>query len=319
MDHRAPRLVIIARIITVALIAVLIANFKLNLFGNAGWKVEESAIIAIAITWAAIAWWASKEREIPQFDTKLTFEQQIQSFEDMPTKVRSSSTTTMDQYGFETVGSNPQTSTIIHSIIGQSATTEQQNIQQAIGVLGVVDSEQPIVLAPVQEVIEAPVQQMNQQPVEAAIELAQIVENQPARVNVERIALPHEDPEQVTNQILPGLEKDRVFVSEGAAHVPLPDLDELFSTLPQLDELFEENGGLEQKVTSDLENLLPTLPELPEIVSEPDKELPPAIAVMATSTPELPEIDSAPPQELPPAVAVITTPTPELPDLDGLF
>jgi hypothetical protein len=290
MDHRAPRLVIIARIITVALLAVLIANFKLNLIGNAGWKVEESAITMTAITWAAIAWWASKEREVPQFDTKLTFEQQIQSAEDMPTKVRSSATS-MDQFGFETVGSNPQTSAIIHSILGQSGANEQQNIQQAIGTLGVVDSEQPIVLAPVQEVIEAPVQQINQQPVEAAIEAAQIVENQPSRVNVERVALPHEDPEKITSPILPGLEEDRVFVSEGIAEIPLPDLDELFSTLPPLDELFQENDGLEQKVTSDLENLLSTLPELPELDSKPSQELPPAVAVMTTPTPELPDLD----------------------------
>jgi hypothetical protein len=262
----------------------------LNLIGNAGWKVEESAITMTAITWAAIAWWASREREIPQFDTKLTFEQQVQSSEDMPTKVRSSATT-MDQYGFETVGSNPQTSAIIHSILGQSGANEPQNLQQAIGTLGVLDSEQPIVLAPVQEVIEAPVQQRNAQPVEAAIEPAQIVENQPSRVNVERVALPHEDSEKITSPILPGLEEDRVFVSEGIAQIPLPDLDELFSTLPPLDELLQESDGLEQKVTSDLENLLSTLPELPELDSKPHQELPPAVAVMTTPTPELPDLD----------------------------
>jgi len=290
MDHRAPRLVIIARIITVILITVLIANLKLNLIGNAGWKIEESAIVVMAITWAVIAWWSSKEKEIPQFDTKLTSEQQIQSFEDMPTKVRSSSTTTMDQYGFETVGSSPQTSAIINSILGQSSTTEQQNIQQAIGVLGIVDSTQPIVLAPVQIIVEAPAQQI-EQPVEAVIELAQVIENQPSRVNVERIALPHEDPEQITTPIVPGLEADRVFVSEGIAHVPLPDLDELFSTLPPLDETIEESNGLEQTVTSDLENLLPILPELPEIVSQSHQQLPPAVTVITTPTPELPDLD----------------------------
>jgi len=290
MDHRAPRLVIIARIITVILITVLIANLKLNLIGNAGWKIEESAIVVMAITWAVIAWWSSKEKEIPQFDTKLTSEQQIQSFEDMPTKVRSSSTTTMDQYGFETVGSSPQTSAIINSILGQSSTTEQQNIQQAIGVLGIVDSAQPIVLAPVQIIVEAPAQQI-EQPVEAVIELAQVIENQPSRVNVERIALPHEDPEQITTPIVPGLEADRVFVSEGIAHVPLPDLDELFSTLPPLDETIEESNGLEQTVTSDLENLLPILPELPEIVSQSHQQLPPAVTVITTPTPELPDLD----------------------------
>lgn len=290
MDHRAPRLVIIARIITVVSLIVLIANFKLNLIGNAGWKVEESAITMTAITWAAIAWWASREREIPQFDTKLTFEQQVQSSEDMPTKVRSSATT-MDQYGFETVGSNPQTSAIIHSILGQSGANEPQNLQQAIGTLGVLTREQPIVLAPVQEVLEAPVQQINQQPVEAAMELAQIVENQPSRVNVERVALPHEDPEMITSPILPGLEEDRVFVSEGIAQIPLPDLDKLFSTLPPLDELLQESDGLEQKVTSDLENLLSTIPKLPELDSEPHQELPPAVAVMTTPTPDLPDLD----------------------------
>lgn len=291
MDHRAPRLVIIARIITVIFSAVVIANLKWNLIGKAGWNVEESAILGAAITGAAIAWWASKEKEIPQFDTKLTSEQQIQSFEDMPTKVSSSSTTSMDQYGFETVGSSPQTSAIINSILGQSETAEQQNIEHAIGVLGIVDSAQPIVLAPVQIVVEAPTQQMNQQPVEATMELAQVIENQPSRVNVERIALPHEDPEQILTPIAPGLEVDRVFVSEGIAHVPLPDLDELFSTLPPLDGTFEESSDLEQNPTSDLENLLPMLPELPEIVSESHQELPPAVAVIATPIPELPDLD----------------------------
>jgi hypothetical protein len=87
------------------------------------------------------------------------------------------------------------------------------------------------------------------------------------------------------------LEEDRVFVSEGIAEIPLPDLDELFSTLPPLDELFQENDGLEQKVTSDLENLLSTLPELPELDSKPYQELPPAVAVMTTPTPELPDLD----------------------------
>ncbi len=123
------------------------------------------------------------------------------------------------------------------------------------------------------------------------MELAQVIENQPSRVNVERIALPHEDPEQILTPIAPGLEVDRVFVSEGIAHVPLPDLDELFSTLPPLDETFEESSDLEQNPTSDLENLLPMLPELPEIVSESHQELPPAVTVIATPSPELPDLD----------------------------
>jgi len=246
-----------------------------------------------AITWAAVAWWASKEREVPEFDSRPTFEQQLQSFEDMPTKVRSSSTS-MDQFGFETVGSNPQTSAIIHSILGQSEDSNQQNIQQAMGTLGVADSEHAIVAAPVQQVIEAPVQLSTQQPIEHAIEPTQVVEAEPLRVNVERVALPHEDPEEVVTPDIPGLEEDRVFASEELSQVPLPDLDELLSNLPPLDDLLEEDESIENKVTSDLENLLTTLPELPEI-------------------------DSQPKEKLPPAVSEIISPTPELPDLDGLF
>ena len=293
MDHRAPRLLIIARIIISIIVTVLITNFKYNLFGTAGWNVEETVLLMKAITWAAIAWWASKEREVPEFESRPTFEQQMQSLEDMPTKVRSSSTS-MDQFGFETVGSNPQTSAIIHSILGQSEDSNQQNIQQAMGALGVADSEHAIVAAPVQQVIEAPVQLSTQQPIEHAIEPAQVVEAEPLRVNVERVALPHEDPEEVVTPEIPGLEEGRVFASEELSQVPLPDLDELLSSLPSLDGLLEEDESIENKVTSDLENLLTTLPELPEI-------------------------DLLQQEKLPPAVSERSTPTPELPDLDGLF
>ena len=293
MDHRAPRLLIIARIIISIIVTVLITNFKYNLFGTAGWNVEETVLLMKAITWAAIAWWASKEREVPEFESRPTFEQQMQSLEDMPTKVRSSSTS-MDQFGFETVGSNPQTSAIIHSILGQSEDSNQQNIQQAIGALGVADSQHTIVAAPVQQVIEAPVQLSTQQPIEHAIEPTQVVEAEPLRVNVERVALPHEDPEEIVTPEIPGLEEGRVFASEELSQVPLPDLDELLSSLPSLDGLLEEDESIENKVTSDLENLLTTLPELPEI-------------------------DLLQQEKLPPAVSEISSPTPELPDLDGLF
>jgi hypothetical protein len=285
--------VIIARIITAIIIAVLIANFKLNLFGNAGWKVEETVLLMKAIAWAVIAWWASKERDVPEFDARPTFEQQLQSLEDMPTKVRSSSTT-MDQFGFETVTSSSQTSAIISSIIGQSEDSSQQNIQQAIGTLGITDSQQSIVAAPVQQVIEAPIPQVIQQPIEHALEPSQVIEAQPLRVNVERVPLPHEDPDEVVTPTIPGLEEGRVFASEELSQVPLPDLDEFLSSLPSLDGLLEDADNVEQKVTSDLEDLLPTLPELPEIDLQQDEKLPPAISQ-------------------------ITTPTPELPDLDGLF
>lgn len=290
MDHRAPRLVIIARIITVIIIVVLIANYKLNLLGTAGWKVEETVLLMKAITWAAIAWWASKEREIPEFDARPTFEQQLQSLEDMPTKVRSSSTT-MDQFGFETVASNSQTSAIISSILGQSGDSSKQNIQQAIGTLGIADNQQPIVAAPVQQVIEAPIRQVIQQPIEHVLEPSQVIEAQPLRVNVERVPLPHEDPDEVVAPDIPGLEEGRVFASEELSQVPLPDLDEFLSSLPSLDGSLEGADNPEQRVTSDLENLLSTLPELPEIDLLQDEELPPAISQISSPTPELPSLD----------------------------
>ncbi len=290
MDHRAPRLVIIARIIAVNIIIVLVTNFKYNLFGTAGWKIEETVLLMKAITWAVIAWWASREREVPEFDAKPTFEQQLQSLEDMPTKVRSSSTT-MDQFGFETVASNSQTSAIISSILGQPEDSSQQNIQQAIGALGIADNQQPIVAAPVQQVIEAPIRQVIQQPIEHVLEPAQVIEAQPLRVNVERIPLPHEDPDEVVTPGIPGLEEGRVFASEELSQVPLPDLDEFLSSLPSLDDLLEGADNPEQKVTSDLEDLLPTLPELPEIDLQQDEELPPAISQISSPTPELPGLD----------------------------
>lgn len=290
MDHRAPRLVIIARIITAVIISVLIANYKLNLFGTAGWKVEETVLLMKAITWAVIAWWASKEREAPEFDAKPTFEQQLQSLENMPTKVRSSSTN-MDQFGFETVASNPQTSAIISSILGQSGDSNLQNIQQAIGTLGITDSQQPIVAAPIQQVIEAPIRQVIQQPIEPVLEPSQVIEAQPMRVNVERVPLPHENPEEVVTPDIPGLEEGRVFASEELSQVPLPDLDEFLSSLPSLDDLLEGDDNLEQKVTSDLEDLISTLPELPEIVLQQAEKLPPAVSEMTSPTPELPDLD----------------------------
>ena len=289
MDHRAPRLVIIARMFTSLIVAVLIVNYQLNLVGTAGWKVEETVLLMKAIAWAAIAWWASRESEIPEFDAKPTSEQQLQAFEDMPTKVRSSSTN-MDQFGFETVASNPQTSAIISSILGQSVDSNQQSIQQAMGTLGIVD-DQPIVLAPVQQVIEAPTNLVSQQPIEHNIEPTQVVEEQPLRVNVERVALPHENPEDVATPEIPGLDENRVFASEKLTQVPLPDLDKLLSSLPEIDETPVNDEVIEHQVTSDLDDLLSSLPELPEIELPQEEVLPPAVSESITATPELPDLD----------------------------
>jgi len=289
MDHRAPRLVIIARMFTSVIVAVLIVNFQLNLVGTAGWKVEETVLLMKAITWAVIAWWASKESEIPEFETRPTFEQQMQAFEDMPTKVRSSSTN-MDQFGFETVASNPQTSAIIHSILGQSVETNKQNIDRAIGTLGIVETQQPIVTAPVQQVIEAPTNLSTQQPIEHSIEPVQVVDAQPLRVNVERVALPHENPEDVVTPDILGLEENRVFASEKLTQVPLPDLDELISSLPVIDEIPANDEVIEQQVTSELDDLISSLPELPEIELQ-QETLPPAVSEITSSTPELPDLD----------------------------
>ena len=289
MDHRAPRLVIIARMFTSLIVAVLIVNYQLNLVGTAGWKVEETVLLMKAITWAVIAWWASKESEIPEFETRPTFEQQMQAFEDMPTKVRSSSTN-MDQFGFETVASNPQTSAIIHSILGQSVETNQQNIDRAIGTLGIVETHQPIVTAPVQQVIEAPTNLSTQQPIEHSIEPVQVVDAQPLRVNVERVALPHENPEDVVTPDILGLEENRVFASEKLTQVPLPDLDELISSLPVIDEIPANDEVIEQQVTSELDDLISSLPELPEIELQ-QETLPPAVSEITSSTPELPDLD----------------------------
>lgn len=297
MDHRAPRLVIIARIITLIIVSVLITNLKMNLIGSAGWAIEENVLLMKAITWAAVAWWASREREIPQFDAKMTSEQQMQSFEDMPTKVRSSSTS-MDQYGLETVNSNSQTSSIINSILGQSAEPEQQNIQHALTNLGFVESEQQLVSPPPQQIVEAPVQQQNQQPLTSVIEHNQVAELQVERVDVSHVPLPHQNEDYIAPPLLPGLEADRVFVSEGIEQIPLPDEYQKIPAMPTLDDLFDEPESNDVEVVSKEE------PELDDLIA---------------SLPELPEIEIPQAQVLAPAIMKSQTPTPELPDLDAIF
>jgi hypothetical protein len=139
-------------------------------------------------------------------------------------------------------------------------------------------------------VIEAPTNLSTQQPIEHSIEPVQVVDAQPLRVNVERVALPHENPEDVVTPDILGLEENRVFASEKLTQVPLPDLDELISSLPVIDEIPANDEVIEQQVTSELDDLISSLPELPEIELQ-QETLPPAVSEITSSTPELPDLD----------------------------
>ena len=288
-DPRAPRLAAIATLGAAVLVLFTALNLVFNLVGSTGLSMEEGAAGAGVVVLLLVASLANKEREIPELSSNISHGD-IETFEALTTS-RSEPTQTEV---------NPTTASILSSILGEQPTADQHQVNAAIhtlssGAFG--DSVRQTVAA---------VETANQKPTtpREAAPADEMTGETLERVVVESVPLPGQSPETVVDQrSIPGLDPNRVFVTDGVKSVPLPSKASV-----------QEDST---PITTSMETNLPS--------ARPSDTRPP----QATTTPELPELPALPDmldlpdlddgQEHHVEETIVQAPVMELPDLDDLF
>lgn len=300
-DPRAPRLAAATTLMAALAVILTALNLVLDLAGTSGFGPEEAIGIGVMVVMLLIANLASKERPVPA----LTHAQPHPDAEAFDTVVSAASSTTGNI--------NPTTASILTSILGEQQSADQAQVNSAITTLssGAFGAEVQRTMAAVEAA-----NQTNIEPREAAPadeETGQTLE----RVLVTPVPLPGRDATSVVDPLtIPGLEPNRVFVTDGVASVPLPGPTHE-NTVPMPAVVQEPSPSVEVAPT------LPSMPDLDDLFakgSENPSEVPEKEP--ATANLDLPDLDDlfagpSEPQAASPATASIELP--DLPDLDSLF
>ena len=285
-DPRAPQLAAVATLIAAVLVLLTALNLVLNVVGSSGLSLEEGVAVAGVALFLVVANLANKERAIPELTPNQT-----------PTDVETFAVATTPLPSATQTDVNPTTASILTSILGEQATTDQRQVNSAIEAL--TSGEFGAAVRRTMEDIEAANQTTNDQreALPADEETGQSLE----RVVVQPVPLPgRENRSPVDPSTIPGLEPNRVFVTTGVASVPLPTLEEQRPATTTASALALEAPALPA----------PNLPDLPDLPDLPERHEP----LASLASPELPtqnEEGALHEDHVPPAL--------DLPDLDGLF
>lgn len=300
-DPRAPRLAAATTLMAALAVILTALNLVLDLAGTSGFGPEEALGIGVMVVMLLIANLASKERPVPA----LTHAQPHPDAEAFDTVVSAASSTTGNI--------NPTTASILTSILGEQQSADQAQVNSAITTLssGAFGAEVQRTMAAVEAA-----NQTNIEPREAAPadeETGQTLE----RVLVTPVPLPGRDATSVVDPLtIPGLEPNRVFVTDGVASVPLPGSTHE-NTVPTPAVVQEPSPSVEVAPT------LPSMPDLDDLFAKgsenpsevPEKE--PAIANL--DLPDLDDLFAGPPEPQAASPATASIELPDLPDLDSLF
>ena len=248
-------------------------NLNLTLFGSQGLSVEEHGLLAGVAVMLAVRWLANRERDVPEFNPH-----GAQTNENGPTMVSLGGTAS------GTV--SPTTASILTSILGTTP-TQSGNVNQAMATLGVAGSSQPS-----NRTADSSASSLTYQTDVRPTNPTQPENGQSVqRLVVQPVPLPGQTREDLVDPTtLPGLEPNRVFVTEGVASVPLPSA----ATAPAV-----HNPPLSSGVQPTVAPAPPPALDLPSIDS-------------LFTTPSLDEGTPTPPQSEPSAAV-------DLPSLDDLF
>ena len=300
-DPRAPRLAAATTLMAALAVILTALNLVLDLAGTSGFGPEEAIGIGVMVVMLLIANLASKERTVPA----LTHAQPHPDGEAFDTVVSAASRTTGNI--------NPTTASILTSILGERQSADQAQVNSAITTLssGAFGAEVQRTMAAVEAA-----NQTNIEPREAAPadeETGQTLE----RVLVKPVPLPGRDANSVLDPLtIPGLEPNRVFVTDGVASVPLPGPTHE-NTAPTPAVVQEASPSLEVAPT------LPSMPDLDDLFAEGTENPSDVPAeVPATASPDLPDLDdlfAGPPEPQPASPPAASIELPDLPDLDSLF
>ena len=294
-DPRAPRLAAATTLVAASLLLATGGNLYFERFGQPGVTAEELVAIVSALLLLVVARFANVERDIPELGRSTDY-RGPEDLDQLTTVA-----TTSRQY--EEV--NPTTANILSSILGQNDQAGTTDVSSAMSTLS-SGAFGEAVNQTMKESWEQSESTMNKR---QAVQADEITGQTLQRVHVEPVPLPgQEDNEPIDPRTIPGLEPDRVFLTEGVDSVPLPDLP---STHP-----VSEPASLPSPTVPDFD--LPDIPSNPPPVSEPASL--PSPTVPDFDLPDLPEdSQEAPEPEGAPQQHSPVVPKLELPDLDDLF
>ena len=280
-----------------AAVLVLLAavNLVLDSVGTAGFSLEEGVALGVMVVLLIVAQLANKQVEIPSLNASGT-RSDVETFESTLAPVRSNPQNDV----------NPTTASILTSILGQQQTTTEAQVNSAIDTLSTGSFA-----ANVQRTMDA-IDTANQQ---NNIQIRAVISDEESvrkfeRVHVQPVPLPgQEDKPLIDPAKLPGLEPNRVFVTQGEASVPLPAPLPDQTSPPPSEDLQEVKTEPKPQEMPDLEDLFLGAPSSSDPPTQPPAapELPDLVGLFPDTEPEPLTEESALPE------------VPNLPDLDDLF
>lgn len=284
-DPRAPRLAASATLFAAVLVLLTALNLVFSVVGSPGVSVEEIVALAVVPFLLLVANLANKQRIVPELVSSVEH-RDAERFE-YGTSPSSSQVQTEV---------NPTTASILSSILGEQRSTNQTQVSSAINTLasGAFGESVQRTMEAVERANQANVGPREAAPADETT--GQTLE----RVIVQPIPLPgkeHEPPRDPTT--IPGLEPNRVFITQGVAAVPLPNQPK------------EQPTSRVSPETLDLPDLsdLPLLDD--ESISPPSPIVPEPL--------DLPDLGDLFPSETSNSPPSTASTLPELPDLDDLF
>tara|TARA_B110001452_G_scaffold91584_2_gene75429 strand:+ start:42818 stop:43804 length:987 start_codon:yes stop_codon:yes gene_type:complete len=301
-DPRAPKLAAVSILLALILGAAAIINSQLDFIGNSGMGIEETVLLLTTLVLVGLAKWANTEHAIPEFTSSSTkTSSAFEDFDDVRTPIAAGG----NSYQSTTSRASSQTTAnILSSILGQEQQTNEEDVRSAISTLSTGEfgmrAQQE---AKTTEFAKEDNHRRDSAP--TSEETGAVLK----RVVVQPVPLPGREQEILVNPTtILGFEPDRVFVTEGVDHVPLPELPNVTTQIPQVEPEVKEMH---------VESISTSLPELPEFSStdstEPSLPELPELSTEVALEPSLPELPDLP------KATVAPLPLPELPDLDDLF
>ena len=217
-DPRAPKLAAASMLLALVLAGAAAVNSQLDLLGGSGVGIEEVVLLIVALVLVGLAKWANTEHAIPEFNASTTKGSSV--FEDFDEGRTPIAAGTSSYQSKSTTASNQTTANILSSILGQEQQPNEEDVRSAISTLstgefGTRAKEE----AKTTEFAQEDNHRRDSAPTSAETGAAL------TRVVVQPVPLPGREQEpSVDPTTIPGLEPDRVFVTEGVNHVPLPAL-----------------------------------------------------------------------------------------------
>ena len=265
MDPKAPRTATATLVLGMVtwILCVVSLVFKLGL--SDGFGSEEIVILVIGGLFFIISFLASREREEIVMIQSLSVEEQFAAIESMPTRFTSSSTD-VDQFGFETQPQDISDSkVIVASILGQDEVVAPLEINTAMAALSSGDSGR----VGAEAVRNNPAPHAHTEQFREVFKSSSTTQDGFNRMKVDSIPLPGEQKVRSTPD-LPWLTQNHEFQESGVAQIPLPGAtqsppevkppQENVPEMPDLGDLFVE--GTQEKMQ---ESGLPTLPNIDDL------------------------------------------------------